>query len=164
MNRAVFLDRDGVLNQSPELGKYVLSPEELDIIPSSIRAVKIIKELGFLTVVITNQSCVGRGLLTHKQLEGIHNKLKQEMDLDHIRYCPHTPFVGCLCRKPNPDMVIEAAEYFKIDIEQSYFVGDELKDLMTAINAGCIPIKVKEPPFYTLYAFAMWLKEKERER
>lgn len=162
MVRAVFLDRDGTLNESPGQGEYVLHPDQLRIIPSSIKAVKIIKEAGFLAIVITNQSCVSRGLLTNKQLEKIHNKLKQEMNLDDIRYCPHTPLAGCLCRKPKPDMVIEAAKWFQIDIERSYFVGDELKDLMTAINAGCIPIKIKEPPFYTLYAFAMWLREKER--
>lgn len=164
MNRAVFLDRDGVLCESPGQGKYILHPDQLRIIPSSIRAVEIIKELDFLTIVITNQSCVGRGLLSNKQLEAIHNKLRGEMGLDDIRYCPHTPSADCLCRKPRPDMVIEAAKWFQIDIEQSYFVGDELKDLMTAINAGCIPIKVKEPPFYTLCAFAMWLSEEERKR
>lgn len=162
MKRAVFLDRNGVLNESPGVGKYVLSPEELRIIPSSIKVVKIIKELGFLAIVVTNQSCVGRGLLTCKQLEAIHSKLKEEMDLDDIKYCPHDPIADCLCRKPKPAMVIESARWFQIDLENSYFVGDELKDIMTGINAGCIPIKIGEEPFYTLYDFAMWLKERER--
>ncbi len=162
MNKAIFLDRDGTINENPGDGKYVLSPDGLKIPLESIEAIKIFKELGYSVIVITNQSCIGRGLLTWAELEKIHFKLWDETTIDRIRCCPHIPLTDCACRKPKPKMLLDEARQYQIDIEKSYFVGDSITDQMTAANAGCIPIKVGEEPFNTLWDFAQWLKEKER--
>lgn len=166
MNRAVFMDRDGTLNtlpgKFPGEGKYVLSPEELHIIPSACRAVMIFRQLGYRTFVITNQSCVGRGLISHKVLGKIHDKLKKAMYIDSIAYCSHTPLDQCKCRKPRPDRIYMLARSWGVDLERSYMVGDTMTDVMTAVNAGCIPIKIGEPPFNMLYDFALWLEDKHK--
>jgi D-glycero-D-manno-heptose 1,7-bisphosphate phosphatase len=145
MNRAVFLDRDGVLTR--ERADYVKTPEELEILPGIEEPLREIRKRGFRLVIITNQSVVGRGLTTHLEMSKIHEKLRQELakmgcDLDGIYYCPHRPDEGCGCRKPAPGLILKAAKELGIDISISYMIGDKEIDVEAARRAGCHGIRV----------------------
>ncbi|MFX1392118.1 MAG: D-glycero-beta-D-manno-heptose 1,7-bisphosphate 7-phosphatase [Promethearchaeota archaeon] len=139
--RAIFLDRDGVINE--EIG-YLSKPEGFKFIDGSIQALKILKNKGFLLIIITNQAGIARGYYTEKILGEIHDKMnnmlrKSNVLLDDIIYCPHHPkFTGpCECRKPKPGMIFEARDKFNINLNDSFMVGDTLNDIETGLNAGC---------------------------
>ena len=138
-NKAIFMDRDGVVNE--ELS-YLSNPDDFRFIDGSIKAMKILKNLGYHLIVITNQAGIARGFFTEKKLEKIHQKMRKSLEenditLDDIYYCPHHPnFTGpCECRKPQPGMIFAAAEKYDIILDQSYMVGDTLKDIETGYNA-----------------------------
>ncbi len=145
-NKAIFLDRDGVLNK--EVG-YLSNPNEFIFLEGSIEALKILKQKDYLLIVITNQAAVARGFLTVETLQVIHNKMvkilkENKISLDGIYYCPHHPeFTGlCDCRKPNPGMILEAKKKNNIDLDTSYMVGDTLNDIQTGIAAKCNTVLV----------------------
>jgi D-glycero-D-manno-heptose 1,7-bisphosphate phosphatase len=145
LSRAIFIDRDGVLNR--ERSDYVKTPEELEMLPGIYEPLKEIRERGFRIVVVTNQSVVGRGLTTHEELGRIHAKLRYELakhgcDVDAIYYCPHRPEEGCDCRKPKPGLIIKAAGDLGIDRASSWMIGDKEIDLEAARRAGCRGIRV----------------------
>jgi len=140
MHKAVFLDRDGVINE--ERKDYVKKLEEFEIFENIFDAIKILKEKGFLVIIITNQSAINRNLLTVKELEKIHrylhNKLKsQNTSIDGIFYCPHRPDENCLCRKPKPGLLLQAANDYQINLKDSFFIGDSQTDIDAAKSAGC---------------------------
>lgn len=146
MRRAVFLDRDGVINIKKENG-YVLSYDEFIFIPGAKEAIKILRDAGFLVIVITNQSVIGRGLIGEAELEAIHKAMQAELkeygiQVDAIYFCPHHPDAGCECRKPAPKLIIDAAHTHKINLQHSYMIGDEDKDIEAGKRAGCKPYKV----------------------
>ena len=143
---AIFLDRDGVINK--EIG-YLSNPDDLEIIKSSIEALKILKQNGYLLIVITNQAGIARGYYSVETLNKIHNKMKQLLKkyniiLDEIFYCPHHPdFTGpCECRKPRPGMILKAKDKYNIDLHNSYMIGDTLNDIEAGINAECKTVLV----------------------
>ena len=143
---AIFLDRDGVINKEVN---YLSNPEDFEFISGSIEALKILKQKGYLLIVVTNQAGIARGYFTERNLEEIHNKmrkilLKNNVRLDGIFYCPHHPdFTGkCSCRKPNPGMLINAKTRYNIDLEKSYIVGDTLADIQTGIAIHCKTVLV----------------------
>lgn len=145
-NKAIFLDRDGVINI--EVG-YLSTPSDFEIIEGTIEALKILNEKGFLLIVVTNQAGIARGYYTEENLKDIHSKMKavlkqHEMTLTDIFYCPHHPeFTGsCNCRKPNPGMILEAKKKYNIDLDNSYMVGDTLNDIQTGIAAKCKTVLV----------------------
>lgn len=143
--RAVFLDRDGVLNR--ERPDFVKSPEELEILPGIEGPLHEIQKLGFRIVIVTNQSVVGRGLTSHYEMSRIHEKLRLELarsgcSIDGIYYCPHRPDEGCDCRKPAPGLILKAARELGIDVERSWMIGDKEMDLEAARRAGCRGIRV----------------------
>ena len=145
LSRAVFLDRDGVLTR--ERRDYVKTPEELETLPGIYEPLRRIGEKGFRLVLITNQSIVGRGLATHKDLASIHRKLRRDLKqhgcrLDAIYYCPHLPEDNCGCRKPEPGMILKASRELGIDPRQSWMIGDKEIDLEAARKAGCRGIKI----------------------
>src|SRR5260370_33367957 len=145
MNRAVFLDRDGVLTR--EKPDYVKTPEELEILPGIEAPLREIQKRGFRIVIITNQSVVGRGLTTHQEMSKINEKLRIELarmgcDIDGIYYCPHRPGDGCNCRKPEPGLILKAANDLGIDTSTSYMIGDKEIDLEAARRAGCRGIRI----------------------
>jgi D-glycero-D-manno-heptose 1,7-bisphosphate phosphatase len=145
MNRAVFLDRDGVLTR--EKPDYVKTPEQLEILPGVEEPLREIRRRGFRIVIITNQSAIGRGLTTHQEMSKIHEKLRRRLakmgcELDGIYYCPHRPDEGCSCRKPAPGLILKAANELSIDIATSYMIGDKEIDLEAARRAGCHGIRV----------------------
>lgn len=144
--KAIFLDRDGVINK--EVG-YLSNPDDFEFIEGSIEALKILKQKGYLLIVITNQAAIARGYITEKILEIIHEmmsrRLKQKgVELDDIYYCPHHPdFTDpCDCRKPNPGMILKAELKHNIDLANSYMVGDTLNDVQTGKTAKCKTVLV----------------------
>lgn len=139
MNRAVFLDRDGTINK--DVG-YLNNPNELVFIRGAKTGVRILKKKGFLVFVVTNQSGVARGYITLDALSRINGKLynefrKEGISIDGIYYCPHHPEDNCDCRKPRPKMVKDIAREYKIDLKNSFFIGDKPSDIKTGKNAGC---------------------------
>lgn len=154
--RAIFLDRDGVLVEDKE---YISNPHELKLYSFTTSAIKKINASGFLAIVITNQPVVARNLCTEDDLRIIHNKLDTELGnnrtlLDALYYCPHHPDKGfpdenpaykvdCDCRKPKPGMLLNAARDFNIDLSASYFIGDHERDIEAGKRAGVITIGVR---------------------
>jgi D-glycero-D-manno-heptose 1,7-bisphosphate phosphatase len=149
--RAVFLDRDGTLNA--DVG-YPSRFDQIDIYPESYEAVKKLNQAGFLAVVVTNQSAVGRGLLSEDRLNDIHNRLRASFAgrgarLDAVYFCPHfsqstDPRYSkeCDCRKPNTGLVLRAAAELGIDLGQSYMIGDKVEDILLGMNIRATPVLV----------------------
>ena len=140
MKKAVFLDRDGVINK--ERKDYVKSIEEFQILNNIPKSIKMLKEKGFLVIVITNQSAINRGLITIETLNEIHNYLQNFLkenntSIDGFYFCPHRPDENCKCRKPNPGMLIKAAQEHNIDMNQSFMIGNSLTDIQAAQKSGC---------------------------
>ena len=147
--RAVFLDRDGVLNRGAEPGEYILSWDEFEILPDAVEAVKMFNGLGLKVVVVTNQSPIGRGFFTHEALADIHKRMLDEFYeggalIDAIYYCPHAPDAGCGCRKPEPGMILNAARDLGIELEKSWMIGDAESDIEAGRRAGCKTILVEK--------------------
>lgn len=142
---AVFLDRDGVLVRSNvEGGKPVAvrTLEELELLPGVPEAVGALRRAGFLTVVITNQPDVGKGLIRDSVVTAMHTQLRKLLPLDDIRVCPHRQDENCLCRKPKPGMLHDAAAALGIDLSESYMIGDRESDIVAGRKAGCYTILV----------------------
>jgi D-glycero-D-manno-heptose 1,7-bisphosphate phosphatase len=150
--RAVFLDRDGTINVEVQ---YLSKVEEFRLIPGVPYALQRLKDAGFLLVVVTNQSGIGRGLYDEAALSAIHDKMHEELAtfgiaIDACYFCPHHPEhavgdyrVDCACRKPLPGMLHEAARDLDIDLSRSFMVGDKLGDIEAGLNAGCRSLMVK---------------------
>ena len=155
--RAIFLDRDGVIN------KYVgflTDIEQFELNDGVTEAIKKINDNGYLAIVVTNQPVIARGEVTFEELEQIHYKMETLLGLDGayvdaIYYCPHHPHKGyegevpelkieCECRKPKPGMLIQASKDFNIDLSKSFMIGDGENDMQAGINAGCATIFIGE--------------------
>jgi len=144
MKWAVFLDRDGTINE--EVG-YLSEPEELHLIPGAAEAIRLLNRAGVLAIVVTNQSGVGRGYFSEARVKAIHEQLAMQLaaygaHLDAIYYCPHHPDKGCDCRKPKPGMLKRAAEEHSIALDRSFAVGDKVSDLEAGRRAGCRTVLV----------------------
>lgn len=142
----VFLDRDGVLNQNR--ADYVRTWEQVEFLPGVFEAMQRLAGSPFMVVVVTNQSAVGRGLMTVEGLAAINGGIVQQVQqaggrIDAVYTCPHRPDEGCPCRKPRPGMLLQAAQDLGIDLEPSYLVGDAISDMEAALSAGCQPVMVR---------------------
>lgn len=145
MNKAVFLDRDGVLNLAIVRDGKPFSPantDELELAPHAEEALRELKALGFKLLVVTNQPDVARGLTTQARVEEIHRKLAAELPLDEVFVCYHKDGDGCECRKPKPGMLLEGARKYNVDLAESFMVGDRWRDVEAGQNAGCRTIFV----------------------
>ena len=147
MTKAIFLDRDGVINQ--ERKDYVKKLDEFRILDKTSDAINIIKNRGFLVIIITNQSAISRKLLSVETLNKIHEKLQSYLEkygtsFDGVYFCPHIPSENCECRKPKPGLIVQAVTDFQIDLSQSYMIGNSETDVQAATNAGCKGILLKE--------------------
>ena len=137
-NRAVFLDRDGVLIEDTN---YVGHVDEVKLIAAGPPALRRLREAGFLLFVVTNQSGVARGYFTREQVDEIHALLngyfaKAGVALDRYYICPHHPEDHCDCRKPKPKFLFDAAREFALDRTQCYMIGDRVTDVQCGQNAG----------------------------
>lgn len=147
MNKAVFLDRDGVINKKRD--DYVKNINEFVMLTNSPKAIKLLNDKNYLVIVITNQSAINRGLLTHEKLSEIHKVMNYELEksdayVDAIYYCPHRPDENCQCRKPRTELLVKAVKEHSVSIEQSWFVGDSESDITAAKNMGLKPILMEE--------------------
>jgi D-glycero-D-manno-heptose 1,7-bisphosphate phosphatase len=149
---AVFLDRDGTINE--EVG-YLDRLEKLCLIPGAAEAIRLINESGMKAVVVTNQSGVARGIFDEAFLDEVHARLREMLrearaSLDGFYFCPHHPTEGrgrylrsCGCRKPAPGLLLRAADELSLDPERSYMIGDTLKDIEAASRIGARGILVR---------------------
>lgn len=140
MRRAVFLDRDGVINRAIVRDGKPYPPatlNQLEILPGVHRAVGRLKQAGFLLVVVTNQPDVARGTTPKAVVEEINAHIMRHLTLDEIRTCYHDSGDGCECRKPRPGALLAAAREHGIDLGQSYMVGDRWRDIEAGQKAGC---------------------------
>ncbi len=145
MNRAVFLDRDGVINKTIiKMGKprapYTLS--EFAFIEGVEVAVRNIQAAGFLTIVVTNQPDVARGWVEMKQVELVNQHVMTTLSVNEIYACFHTDQDNCECRKPKPGMLLAAAQKWNIDLSESFMIGDRASDVDAGLRAGCVSILV----------------------
>jgi D-glycero-D-manno-heptose 1,7-bisphosphate phosphatase len=139
LKKAVFLDRDGTINEDPG---YLNDPSQLKLLPQVGEALSLLQQAGYLLIVISNQSGVGRGLIKPETMPLIHQRLGEFLapwgvKIDHYELCFHTPEQHCECRKPKPKLILDAARLLAIDVTQSYMVGDKISDLGAGIAAGC---------------------------
>jgi D-glycero-D-manno-heptose 1,7-bisphosphate phosphatase len=132
---AVFVDRDGTLIEEVN---FLSRVEDLRIFPFTSDALKLLKDKGFLVIVVTNQSGIGRGKFDEKTMHSIHERIQEELSdsIDGFYYCPHLPDDGCECRKPGLGMIRAAAADFEIDLEASWMIGDKSLDMKTGRNAN----------------------------
>jgi histidinol-phosphate phosphatase family protein len=137
-SRAVFFDRDGVVNASPGEG-YVLRWEDFHLLPGLREALLWLKRHGWRRLVVTNQQCVGKGKISLEDLSRLHARMQEslgEAAFDEILVCPHRAEENCACRKPQPGMVLEAARRLGLDLAQCWLVGDHDRDIQMARAAG----------------------------
>jgi D,D-heptose 1,7-bisphosphate phosphatase len=152
MNKAVFLDRDGVINKEVDV---LRSLKQLRLLSGVAQTIKQLNKLGFLIIVVTNQPVVARGWLTEKEVDNIHNVLikrlsQKDAKIDAIYYCPHHPNANlkkyrchCQCRKPNIGLIKKAVEKFKINVKISFMIGDSTGDILAGKRAGLKTILVR---------------------
>ena len=149
--KAVFIDKDGTL--IPNI-PYNIDPERITIDAETIEGMRLLKDEGFLFIVISNQSGIAKGYFKEMDLEQVWNKIsallqRHEISIDAFYYCPHEPngtveqyAVECDCRKPLPGMILKAASQLKIDLSQSWMIGDILNDVEAGNRAGCSTILI----------------------
>ncbi|MBE9572088.1 MAG: HAD family hydrolase, partial [Proteobacteria bacterium] len=146
LKKAVFLDRDGVINRSVVRDAKPYPPssiDEVEILPEVPDALKKLRDAGFLLICVTNQPDVARGTQSRKSVESIHKFLLSSLCLDEILVCYHDDNDRCRCRKPLPGMLMDAARRFSIDLGKSFMVGDRWRDIEAGLNAGCRTILIE---------------------
>jgi len=133
--KAVFLDRDGTLIEEVN---FLSSVDELRLFPYTFEAVKLLKDAGFLIIVVTNQSGIGRGIYDEAAMNAIHDEMQLQLEgmIDAFYFCPHLPCDGCSCRKPSLGMLESAVKDFAIDLSNSWMIGDKKIDVETGVKAG----------------------------
>jgi D-glycero-D-manno-heptose 1,7-bisphosphate phosphatase len=142
----VILDRDGVINR--ESAEFVKSPAEWRPLPGSIAAIAALSQAGFIVAVASNQSGLARGLFDRNALRAMHRKLRRLVAaaggrIDRIEVCPHGPDDSCNCRKPKPGLLYRLGRHFNADLTTTPAIGDSLRDLEAAVEAGARPILVR---------------------
>jgi len=145
MVRAVFLDRDGVINANLERNGKPVAPTSLadfQIFPGAADAVRRLKDAGFLIVVVTNQPDVRTGLTPKATMEAMHDEVRRQMPIDDFLICFHIDADNCACRKPKPGLILEAISKYDIDPASSYVVGDRWRDVFAGQAAGCRTIRI----------------------
>lgn len=135
MKPAIFIDRDGTLIEEVN---YLSRVEDLRLFPSTADAINLFKKKGFLVIVVTNQSGIGRGIYTDADMHAVHDAIQLQLDgaIDAFYFCPHLPDACCECRKPRLGMINSARSDLEIDMENSWMVGDKKSDVETGVNAG----------------------------
>lgn len=142
MARAAFLDRDGVINRKAPEGQYVTRWEDFHVLPGVVEGIEQLRQAGFSVVVVTNQRCVAKELITEADLQELHQQMTDYLAqagaaIDAIYYCPHDVEPPCRCRKPAPGMLLDAAGRHGFDLAESWMIGDSDIDVQAGKNAGC---------------------------
>jgi D-glycero-D-manno-heptose 1,7-bisphosphate phosphatase len=140
MKKAVFLDRDGVINRAMVRDGKPYPPkdmQELEILPGVAEALALLKQAGYQLIVVTNQPDVARGTTSKESVESINQYLRDRLPLDEFRTCYHDDHEACDCRKPKPGALIAAAQQHEIALDGSYMVGDRWRDIEAGSRAGC---------------------------
>ena len=147
MNKAVFLDRDGVINFDRD--DYTWRVEDFVVLDGAIEAMKIMQNKGYMLIIITNQGGISKNIYSHLDVKALHVHLvsillKAGITLTEIYYCPHhNDIEKCICRKPESQLLEKAMARFGIDPDLSYFVGDRERDIEAGIQAGVTPVKIE---------------------
>jgi len=147
MPRAAFLDRDGVINRKAPEGQYITRWEDVEFLPRVAEAIALLNQARFSVIIVSNQRCVAKRLLTMGDLELIHRRMIKHLAASHayiraIYYCPHDITLVCTCRKPAPGMLFQAAREHLIDLPNSWMVGDSDIDVQAGRNAGCKTVRI----------------------
>ncbi|MBI4356155.1 MAG: HAD family hydrolase [Candidatus Omnitrophica bacterium] len=145
MNRAVFLDRDGVINRAIMREGRPYPPaslEEFELLPGVGEAIAALRAAGYRVIVVTNQPDVAAGLRTREAVEAIHRHLRGTLAIDDLRVCYHVDADECACRKPKAGLLLEAARQWSLDLRQSVMVGDRWRDIAAGQAAGCRTILI----------------------
>jgi D-glycero-D-manno-heptose 1,7-bisphosphate phosphatase len=148
MNKAAFLDRDGVINRkAPTEGDYITRWEEMQILPGVVEAIALLNRAGFRVIVVSNQRCVAKGLVKAGELDSMHQRMCGELaamgaKIDRVYYCPHEEQPPCSCRKPEPGMLFAAADEYQVDLRSSWMIGDSEKDVEAGRSAGCSTARI----------------------
>jgi D-glycero-D-manno-heptose 1,7-bisphosphate phosphatase len=145
INKAVFLDRDGIITKTRIINGKPYPPQrvsETELVDGIIDVCKKLKRLGYLLIIVTNQPDVSRGIVTQHQVEEIHDWLKLMLPIDAIYTCCHDDDDNCNCRKPKPGMLLKARNIFKLDLSQCFLIGDTWKDIAAGARAECKTILV----------------------
>lgn len=175
--RAVFLDRDGVVNHTCDRDGISVPPpnvESVRLIDGVIDACAQLRRAGLLLIIVTNQPDIARGTQLQHVVDAINHRVATAISADDTFCCPHDTADGCFCRKPQPGMVLEAAARWNIDLRQSAMVGDRPTDIQAGIHAGCMTVLVgmstpkredstPDARFPNLYAATPWLIQHTRE-
>ena len=140
--RAIFLDRDGVINRDPGFGDYIKSWEEFEFMPGAIDAIKLLNKHDYEIFVISNQAGVAKGLFSQEALDDITKNMLKEIEakggkIRSISYCTHAIDAGCDCRKPNTGQIKKVTKGLDIDFKKTYFIGDSRLDIGAGKNMGC---------------------------
>jgi D-glycero-D-manno-heptose 1,7-bisphosphate phosphatase len=181
--RTIFLDRDGVINENRT--DHVKSWGEFRFLPGALAALRLLTELDYRIFVVTNQAVINRGVVSQADIEAIHQQLVLAANnvgasISAIRFCPHRPDERCLCRKPQPGLILGLADEYALDLGKSVLVGDTLSDIAAARAAGCattmlvrtglgseqlaLPQATTTQPDLIvddLYEAAMWLRKRD---
>lgn len=148
IKRAIFLDRDGVINNVIIKEGKAFSPrkfEDFKFIDGIKDVLERFRTRGLLNIIVTNQPDVARALMEKKELQKMHNLIRESLPIDDIFICPHDDADNCNCRKPKAGMLFEAAKKWDIDLNESFIIGDSWKDMEAGRNAGCITVLIDSP-------------------
>jgi histidinol-phosphate phosphatase family protein len=142
LKKAIFLDRDGVLNRKADSGDYIKEWCEFEFLPLAVDALRLLSRTDYMLIVVTNQRGIARGLMSEGDLQHIHDCMCAELRdtgarIDHIFHCPHDIEDRCNCRKPRAGMLLKARDLLGVDLQESYLVGDSASDIEAGFNAGC---------------------------
>lgn len=143
---AVFLDRDGVINEVSLSRGQPYAPRtlaEFQFLPDVGAAIRALRKAGFRIIVVTNQPDVGRGVQTREVIEAMHERLRRSLPIDAVKVCYHVDEDRCACRKPKPGMLLEAAAEWSLKLERSFMIGDRWRDIEAGKAAGCKTVLIQ---------------------
>ena len=150
--KAIFLERDGTLIEDQH---YLNDPEQISYLPGVVQGLRQLRDVGFLLIVVTNQSGLARGLVRIQKLHEIHRCIRDffarhGVDIKAFYWAPYLPESNHFCRKPNPGMLFQAAKDFQIDLRQSWMIGDQITDWQAGNQAGCRSLLLEGPRLRSL--------------
>jgi len=146
--KAIFLDRDGVLNHVVFRGGNKTKPiapwnyEEFKLYPGLLKPLKKFKQMGYFLFVVTNQPDIAKGIISYSIVKTMNDEIQDKLPIDEIKICPHIDSDNCNCRKPKPGMIISLANKWEINLKHSFLIGDNWKDIESGKEAGCNTILI----------------------